>query len=268
MINSSEYIVASSYEGTVLCLDYSGKTLWENKLSGYYNQDIYCGDIDGDGNDEILAANSDGALYCIDDNGKLMWSFRPTEAPMNAVSIIHSEGKPYVACGGYDTYLYYLDQSGALVSKVAATTYSKEKGWGVDAPKKPAHIANFIRTVRSAEGEEVLALLGAINSMSARGSLYLFEPLATKPYKNIAYKAQTVKGDFAINDLSEDGADRIMLGSTKDTRGGYISELDIEGADHITFDITKLAKAESQKFGYRVAQSEVVKIGGKTKRVI
>ena len=60
--DNQSYIVASSYEGTLLGVSYDGKTLWKNELSGFLNHDIYIRDIDNDGNDEILAANADGTI--------------------------------------------------------------------------------------------------------------------------------------------------------------------------------------------------------------
>ncbi len=44
-IDKSEYIIASSYDGTLLCYTFGGELLWKNKLSGYFNHDIYCDDI-------------------------------------------------------------------------------------------------------------------------------------------------------------------------------------------------------------------------------
>ncbi|MFR9557255.1 MAG: hypothetical protein SNF68_07200 [Rikenellaceae bacterium] len=267
IIDKQEYIVASSYEGRLLCLDFRGNILWENKLSGSYNLDIYCCDLDGDGSYETLAANSDGSLYCIGEDGKNLWQFRPTEAPMNAATMIHHDGSTYVACGGYDTNLYYLDHKGKLISQVAASTYSKEKGWGSDAPQSSSHIANFLRTIKRTDGSEVLVMQGVINSMSAKGGVYLFEPLATKPYRYIPCAASTVVGDLSINDLSST-SDKLLLGSSKDTRGGYITELDIESGKSTIFDLSKIAKSESNKFGYRVAQCEAMKIGKRSQRVI
>ena len=54
------YIVARSYEGTVLGISYDGRICGKNELSGFMNRDLWCEDISGDGSDEILAANADG----------------------------------------------------------------------------------------------------------------------------------------------------------------------------------------------------------------
>lgn len=264
-IKNKEHIIASSYEGTVLCMNFKGDIIWENKLSGYYNLDMYVGDIDGDGNDDILTANSDGSLYCIDEKGTLTWQFRPTDAPMNSVAIIHQGDKPYIACGGYDTNLYYLEPNGKLISTTPASSYTKEKGWGADKPATNSHIANLLRSIKRTDGSEVLVMQGVINSMSAKGGVYLFEPLATKPYKYIACKASTVVGDITIDNFNPS---RLLLGSSKDTRGGFVSEIDLESGETTIFNFAKIAKEQSNKFGYRVAQSEVVNIGGKQQRLI
>ncbi len=267
-IDQKPYIVASSYEGTVVAYDFEGNLLWENPLSGYYNQDIYCDDLDGDGNDETLASNSDGTLYVLDKSGKELWSFRPSQAPMNSATIIRKAGKAYVAAGGYNNTLYYLDGKGELIETIESRSYSKEKGFGAGGPVGMVHIANFIRTAKRADGSEVLALHGATNSMSAKGGLYLFEPLAVKPYAYYSQKVSTVIGDMAIGDLDTANGDQILLGSTKDTRGGYTLGVDLTAKNETVYNISKLARKEANMFGYRVSQSEAVYINGKPQTVI
>ena len=54
----SVIVVASSYEGVLFAMDYAGRILWHNVLTGFMNCDLWCGDITGDGNDEILTGVS------------------------------------------------------------------------------------------------------------------------------------------------------------------------------------------------------------------
>jgi outer membrane protein assembly factor BamB len=84
----NSFIVASSYEGTLIGVSYTGKTLWKNPLSGFMNHDIWIRDLDNDGTDEILAANADGTVYCLDSKGQLLWKFKKNSAPMYAVTAI------------------------------------------------------------------------------------------------------------------------------------------------------------------------------------
>ena len=42
--DGNSYIVASSYEGTVLGMQYDGTILWANTLSGFMNHDLWCED--------------------------------------------------------------------------------------------------------------------------------------------------------------------------------------------------------------------------------
>jgi lambda-carrageenase len=188
-------IVASSYEGTLLSISYEGKVGWENELSGYMNRDVWCDDITGDGNDEILAANADGALYCLNGQGELQWQFKPNDAPMNAACVIRHNGTPFVVCGGYDTNIYYLTARGEPVKTIASSTYSVEKPWGKPGekrfPKDSRHIANFLRRVRGPNGKELLAVHGILNSNSTTGSIYLFEPMADKPFHTITKMARS-----------------------------------------------------------------------------
>jgi len=62
MLNGRSVIVGASYEGTILALDYDGNLLWDkpNPLTGHLVRDLWCGDVNNDGNDEVLAALSDG----------------------------------------------------------------------------------------------------------------------------------------------------------------------------------------------------------------
>ena len=52
--NKETYVVASTYEGTVLGVSYDGEVLWKNELSGFMNHDVWCEDINTDGIDEVL----------------------------------------------------------------------------------------------------------------------------------------------------------------------------------------------------------------------
>ncbi|MFI3286784.1 MAG: hypothetical protein R3Y08_09055 [Rikenellaceae bacterium] len=267
-IDGGEYIIASSYEGALLCYSFGGELLWENKLSGYFNHDIYCDDIDGDGSDEIFAANSDGTLYCVDHKGDLGWLFRLNDAPMNAVTVIREGSVPYVVCGGYDTFIYYLNSHGEKIMEIDSRSYSREKGFGVGGPSEKVHIADFLRTARRANGDEVLVLQAAINSMSARGGLYFFEPLAAKPYSYYTTQSPTIFGDLAINDANPKQDNSVILGSSKDTRAGFNVEVDLDGKMIKSYDLSIVAPSETNKFGYRVSQSEVVKIENKEQQAI
>lgn len=263
-------IIAGSYDGVILCYDYNGKLLWENKLSGFLNQDIYCADLDNDGYDEILTANSDGAIYCLDNKGKQIWKFRRNDAPMSAVTTFKKDNKNYIACGGYDRNLYYLDTKGNMISFVDSRTYSDDKGFGADGPKQKENMVNLLRTTKDKNGKDVIIMYGAINSMSDAGTVYLFEPLAEKPYKMLFSKERTVFGTLSLNETNSKTGNTILLGSTKDTRAGFISELNIAtGKEDNLFNVYKLGdKTKMQGFGYRVTQCEVAKVNGKYKHII
>ena len=55
-------LVAAATDGTVLCLDQDGKSIWKNQVSEALPLDLAVGDIDGDGCDETLLASADGVL--------------------------------------------------------------------------------------------------------------------------------------------------------------------------------------------------------------
>ena len=74
--------MASSYEGAVLGVSYSGKIGWTNELSGFMNHDLWCEDLTGDGTDEVLAANADGTVYCLNSRGSLLWTFKRNQVQL------------------------------------------------------------------------------------------------------------------------------------------------------------------------------------------
>ena len=109
------YIIGSSYEGTVLGVSHIGEVLWENKLSGFMNHDLWCEDITGNGIDEIIAANANGTIYCLNNKGELLWKFKQNDAPMYSVCTIKKGNENYVVCGGYDKSIYYLNSKGKQI---------------------------------------------------------------------------------------------------------------------------------------------------------
>jgi len=159
---SSSFIAASSYEGTILRVDYDGAVRWTNELSGIMNHDLWCDDITGDGIDEILVANADGAIYCLNAQGKLLWQFQPNEVPMISVCTIRgADGSAYVACGGNDHSFYWLSANGKLIKEVPSSSYETvlrpNKKWADDGTLTyDVHTVNFLRPIPQADGSDVL----------------------------------------------------------------------------------------------------------------
>jgi hypothetical protein len=220
------------------------------------NRDLWCADITGNGSDEILAANADGTLYCLDANGDLLWKFRPSDAPMSAVTVVHHEGSPYVVCGGYDKNIYYLTAQGELVKTIASSTYSKEKPWGKEEkriPPKFQHIANFIRTVRGPDGQEAIAVHATLYSNSSTGSIYLFKPMADQPF-HIISKVEGTAGDMQVTDLDQDGISELLCGASSMIQDAAIVRLDLKDDQTRVLKPSAFRK-EIDGFGYRVAQT-------------
>jgi len=264
------YIIASSYEGTVLALDYKGDILWENKLSGFMNHDVWTQDITGDGNDEVLTANADGHIYCLSDKGKLKWSFKVNDAPMYSVTTIKKENTPYIVAGGLDKNFYYLDINGKLIKTIESSSYSIEKSRPNKATKdnpqarsQPAkrHSINFLRAIKQANGSEILAVQGVVNSMQGAGAMYLFKPLADKPFESNKLKAsRSPIGDLRAVDVNNDGNQELLLGSTKMQSQGIVL-YDPKTNDQTAMSLKKVSPIFA-KFGYRIAQTEVIDYQG------
>jgi len=264
---TQNYVVATSYEGTVLAVTYDGDILWENKLSGFMNHDIWADDIDNDGNDEVLAANADGSIYCLDNKGKLLWQFKQNDAPMYAVTVIEKDGKSYVVCGGYDNSFYYVSNQGKLISEVPSKTYSIEKPFSKakhkELPPENLHLTNFIRPAKK-RGKDIIVLHGVQNSMNGNGAVYFFKPLETMPFETIKVKRKGPYGDVRIVDADADGNSEVLLGRVgARAKGNGVIIIDTKTLEQGYLD-TKTIKNKSLDRGmYRVMQPEVICSKGK-----
>lgn len=259
------YIVASSFEGTVVALSYEGNQLWENKLSGFMNHDLWCNDITGDGVDEILVANADGTVYCLSAMGKLLWSFKKNEAPFYAVTTLNKGDVTYVVAGGFDKRIYYLSKDGVLIKELKTENFSIEKPWGKGfkkTPKPNVSTVNFIRPLRRINGDEILVVLGTNNHMNVSGTLYFFNLLEDKPFKKVKLgkggkfpKDFTIKpiGDFKIEDIDIDGNEDIILGTSAHTKDLLVLTYNLFRDN---FHVNKMTKV---KFGYDIAHTVVLK---------
>lgn len=255
MDGDTEVIIGSSYEGTVLAMDYEGTVLWTNELSGFFNQDLWSEDLTGDGIYEVLAANSDGSVYCLNSRGALQWSFKANDAPMNTVCVIHdSEDTPYVVCGSFDTGYYYLSATdGTLIKRIESSAYSDEDAWGDDPPPSGIHVPNFLRTVQRADGTEFLAENG-INRTTVDGSVYLFEPLADLPFSTNQLAGAGVSSDLRICDIDSDGTEEWMV--------GYGEAFTVFDPTNLTQTLVDLSGYSPWKsLGYRSAQPEIIPNG-------
>lgn len=266
-------IVASSYHGTVLGIGYNGEILWQNELSGFMNHDLWCEDITGNSNDEILVANADGFIYCLDADGKLLGTFKVNDVPMNAVCAIRKDGVPYIACGGYDLNLYYLTSRGELVKTIDSRSYGQEKTWGDAkarlAGKRP-HSINFLRPIQVAGDKETLALHGVIHSLSGSGGLYLFEPLADKPYSRISVGNSRGIGDFRALDIDNDGIDELLFGTSGmiHSAGVLIMHPETDETHKIMAKENQTIRKKMDNFGYRVSQPELINSVGERKLML
>ncbi|WP_111708897.1 outer membrane protein assembly factor BamB family protein [Lutibacter citreus] len=256
----NNYIVASSYEGTLLAVRFDGKIVWENELSGFMNHDIWCEDITGDDIDEIFAANADGTLYCLNSKGEQLWEFKPSIAPMNAVCVVRKDNTPYVVCGGYDLNYYYLSSTGDLVKTIASSTYSIETAFGDHKPANNIHSINFLRKVKKADGSDMLAVLGTNNSMQVKGSMYLFNVLANLPSSSTKLKNNKPTGELRVFDTNNDGVDEIFMGTSSHLNDASFVEFNTNNQEQIKFEL-KTLRPKTDKTPYRVAQADAFKVG-------
>ncbi|WP_366184338.1 PQQ-binding-like beta-propeller repeat protein [Flavobacterium ovatum] len=259
--NGKSFIVASSYEGTIVGLRYDGKKIWENKLSGFMNHDLWCEDITGDGIDEIFAANANGTLYCLNNDGTLKWQFKQNDAPMYAVCVVSKNNIPYVVCGGYDKNIYYLNADGTLKQTLASATYSVNTTFGGATAPNRVHIANFIRKVKKADGSDILAVLGTNNSMQVTGNMYLFDVLGTTVITP-SVKVSSGKPVGEMRVVTINGASKILMGNSAHINDSAFLEFDPLNASTAqqAYDISSISNKVGG-FGYRVSQPEIIPNG-------
>ena len=253
---TGKYLVAASYEGAVLGVSYTGAILWKNELSGLMVHDLWCSDLDNDGVDEVLVACADGSAYCLDGNGIKKWSFKPDEAPMYAITVVHKNDVPYVVCGGLDLAVYYLDANGSLVQKIHSSTYSQETTWGIDPKYNGLHYSGFLRPFMKAGGVEALAMVATNNHMQVSGSVYLFDPLVSSPYKRIKLPGMGGIGDMNVCDLNGDGADEIVLGNSQHYGSTSIAFVDLIAGTATEYPVP------TTNFGYLITHTALVNDGG------
>ena len=254
-------IVGSSFEGTILAVDYDGKTLWKNPLSGFMNHDLWCEDITGDGKDEVMAANADGTLYCLNEKGELMWQFKQNDAPMYSVCAVTKEGTSYVVCGSYDKNLYYLSASGEKVKVLPSSAYNTRKARGKGANKTTQeHLVNVLRKMKAADGSEHLVMHITSNSMQDRGEVLFFEPLADKPYKKVGLKHQKPIGDMRITDYFGAGKEEILAGTSNHLSKSNICKYNIQDKSNLTFKVGS-RRDDFGGFAYLVSQIELIPDG-------
>lgn len=256
--NKKSFIVASSYEGTVMGISYDGKVLWKNALSGFMNHDIWCQDLNADGKDEILIANADGNIYCLNSDGKLQWQFKKDDTPMYAVCAIKKENQTYVVCSGFDKSIYYLNAAGKQIKELKSSSYSQEKNFGkMDGTPPPngVHTANFIRAIPQTDGTEVLAIIGTNNNMSASGSMYLFKALEDLPFRKDKITISKPIGDFRVIDRKDDGKKEVLLGNSVHTKDAVFGIYNPETGK------IKSAKITGIPSGYTVVQGEKIGTG-------
>ncbi|WP_172665849.1 PQQ-binding-like beta-propeller repeat protein [Flammeovirga sp. OC4] len=269
VIKSKTHIVANSYEGTVMLYTFEGKQKWKNKLSGFANHDVWCGDLNNDGNDEILAANADGYLYCLDEKGKLKWKFRSGETPLISVTVVDGTSGRFIATGGMDKNVYYLSTKGEKLKTISAYDYSIQKGWGNNGkryPQEKVHTTNFLRKAQFGN-EEILIHAGAINQNSTSGALYFFKANEVTPFKSIILKSKSPIGDLKVEDVDGDGYDEIYMGSSGMIKNSFVQKVDLKDFSKRIFHFKNNKLTRKSKNGYRVPQT--VSIGeGKEKKML
>ena len=264
VFNKKSNIIASTYDGRLLAINYDGKILWENELSGFMNHDIWIDDINGDGNEEVIAANADGSVYCVNYKGELLWSFKQNDAPMISACVIHSKdkGEPYIACGGNDLNIYYVSNQGELLKTISSssykTLYRPNKKWQDDGTLPyNVHTVNFLRPLPQSDGSDVL-LLDAILSHADRLNMYFyFYPEQEIPFKSYKVYHGPV-GDMNIVENPENKQLEILLGTSGITEKHDLGILNPENKQIQKINFAKNTGKRSLGFGYRVSQTEVI----------
>lgn len=102
-------IIAGDEKGKLVCLNGSGKKIWEYNESEGIGSAPAVGDLAGDGMLEIIIASEDTPLICLNHEGKLQWRFKPEEDVLSfgrkrevtapVISDINGDGKAEIITG-------------------------------------------------------------------------------------------------------------------------------------------------------------------------
>ncbi|WP_083634632.1 hypothetical protein [Saccharicrinis aurantiacus] len=260
-------IVASSYNGVVMGIDYSGVILWKNDLGkGIMNHDIWCADITNDGVDEILVASGSGTVFCLNAEGKTLWQFQENEFPMISVcSVKNTQGESYVACGGGDMNFYYLSATGELLKTMPSSSYSTiwfNPKFDDGHILHDVHTINFLRAIPQADGSDVLAVNAVISHGEPSTDLYLFKPLEDSFFKKIKTPHENGRiAEMRVRDIDEDGNYELLLGAANANQEPNMGILDVTTGNITTF---YAGQEMNLAFGYRVIHPDVIKINNET----
>ncbi|ANQ51616.1 hypothetical protein MY04_4274 [Flammeovirga sp. MY04] len=256
-------IIGSDYDGQLMGMDYNGNILWKNPLSGFMNNDIWCEDITGNGNDEILCANADGSLFCVDTDGKTLWTFKKTEVPLFSVSVVNYEGKKYAVTGGFELSLFYIDHEGNLIKEIKNSSYSIDKAWGSgDIPQGNKHVNNHIKKFYDQYNDEKLLVQSAFNGNAADGTIYLFEPFADQPYEIIDPEMRKPVGGLQV--VNMDGKIQVMMGTSTSVTDSQLMVYDLSDKTYNQIYFPDYGK-EFDRFGYRIVAPDVLDYKGEKK---
>ncbi|WP_152285736.1 PQQ-binding-like beta-propeller repeat protein [Flavicella marina] len=245
-------IIASSYEGIVMSVDFNGAIHWKNKLSGFMVNDIWCEDITGDGNDEILIANADGKIYCLDSSGEILWEYQQNEVPMYAITVVKKNDIPYVVGGSLDLNVYYLSANGSLTKTLKSSTYSQEKTWGETEAKDYVHYANFLKAVPKDATNDYLLIQASNNIMQDKGATYMFDVLEDTPIKRIETQGTSPVGELRFSDHDNDSKLEVLLGFSNHQKSANLTRL------NLVDDSLELYPVAGLGFGYSVMQAELI----------
>lgn len=300
--NGTSVIIATSYEGRVLGINYSGAIVWDVGLvsskstepAKVQNNDLFAADLNNDGIDEVLVASADGVLYCLDTtNGAILWHTADLPqidhiTPMHAVCVVKKAGISYVACGNYDNSLYYLNADGSFNSEIKSSTYSELTIFGKDKGKFPerVHMANFLRPLPVDAENDNLLLLAINNHMQISGLLYQFEPLAARPINIPGSRRRSINinlirrpvGDMRVIRLPGSSEHTVIMGTSAQRNDSFVqflnpniatyaSETQTNSGENIQQTVLDFAasRLRSQDIFYSVEQSELIETNAGSK---
>ncbi len=192
-------IFAAAFSGKILCYDFSGNKLWEQKCSSFFPFSMDVADIDGDGFDECVIASADGSLYIIDNDGSLIAKLFSGKTPLYAVKVVSdSLGNQAIYCGGPERILYKVSPRGVVLNQIT-TTYAITT------------INSGIFTLTSGKG-----LVVGLQANYAKNYLIFYNLSTFTIVGNPINTRETYQYTVAVSDMDSDNSDRIAFGGNKE----------------------------------------------------
>ncbi len=140
LTGDGDAVVLASESGRLAAVSSEGKTLWTYEFPDRASIDaVACGDVDGDGREEVLFGGDRARLGVLGGDGKLRWEATPAMfrgIPSDVKTVfpadVTGDGRPEVICGCASWQYFAYDAAGEKLWDSVIYAHSATVGCGAD----------------------------------------------------------------------------------------------------------------------------------------